>query len=107
MLYHLVVGSRPPRPDRLDEHLSRIPQRWRDVIRSGLALNPADRFASIEGWQAAVQDILAAEAAELTIKHNCDDRQLSGDAGLIRLPLQGTWLLPAGGHRTGSLGVKR
>ena len=64
VLYHLIVGAKPPRPDRVIQDLRRIPEHWQGVMRSGLALKPADRFASIESWQAAVHDILAAEAAE-------------------------------------------
>lgn len=64
VLYHLVVGSRPPRPDRLDEVMPRVPERWRAVIRRGLAADPADRFATVGSWRAAVHDVLSEMAAE-------------------------------------------
>lgn len=69
VLYHLVVGSRPPRPGELEAVIVRVPEPWREVMRRGLDVDPQRRFATIHGWRAAVQDVLstlAADAAETT-----------------------------------------
>lgn len=89
VLYHLIVGSKPPRPDRLDEFLSRIPERWQDVIRRGLALDPSERFASIESWQAAVHDVLAEEAAGASNEDTRTTLGLSGQAVSADCPYMG------------------
>lgn len=64
VLYHLVAGRRPPRVDRLEDELARLPERWRPVFASGMALDPRARFSSIRKWHAAVEDVLAQEAAQ-------------------------------------------
>lgn len=64
VLFHLLVGAKPPRADRLPEYVSSLPERWREVMRCGLAIDPSDRFSSIRSWHAAVEDVLAEEAAE-------------------------------------------
>ncbi|GAB5374984.1 MAG: hypothetical protein AcusKO_14460 [Acuticoccus sp.] len=64
VLYHLLIGAKPPRPDRLVDHINTLPERWREVMRCGLAFDPGDRFGTIRSWHAAVEDVLTEEAAE-------------------------------------------
>lgn len=64
VLFHLLTGAKPPRADRVQDYLSSLPERWREIVRCGLALAPGDRFGSIRSWHAAVEDVLTQEAAE-------------------------------------------
>ena len=64
VLFHLLLGAKPPRADRIPDYIAALPERWREVIQCGLALHPRDRFGSIRSWHDAVEDVLSEEAAE-------------------------------------------
>ncbi|GGE03190.1 hypothetical protein GCM10011390_22560 [Aureimonas endophytica] len=66
VLYRLIAGARPVRAERMAEAISRLPERWHEFMRRGLALDPADRFDSVEAWRAEASDVLAAAAADGT-----------------------------------------
>ena len=79
VLYHLIVGSKPPRADKLDAYITRVPEAWQDVIRRGMEVDPAERFASIQSWRAAVHDVLAEEAAGASRDEAGFDLDLTGE----------------------------
>lgn len=66
VLYQLLSGSRPPKPELLEAQFPQSLERWRGILSSGLAVDPAERFASMQSWRAAVHDVLAEAAAEAT-----------------------------------------
>lgn len=66
VLYQLLSGSRPPKPELLEAQFPQSLERWRGILSSGLAVDPAERFASMQSWRAAIHDVLAEAAAEAT-----------------------------------------
>ena len=66
VLYHLVSGQRPPRPERIEEFVKRLPEEWHDALLRGLSAEPEGRYQSIQAWRAAVHDVLSEIAADMT-----------------------------------------
>jgi WD40 repeat protein/serine/threonine protein kinase len=64
ILWQLITRQRPPEPHAVVDNLSIAPAGWREVLETGMAIDPRTRFSSIEGWRAAIHDVLAKEASE-------------------------------------------
>ena len=58
VLWHVLTGKPPLMPDRLTDHLSALPPAWQEVMRQGLAVDPAVRHANMDAWRCAVNDAL-------------------------------------------------
>jgi WD40 repeat protein/serine/threonine protein kinase len=68
IIWHLIASRRPPHPHDVTEGLRIIPANWRDVLETGMALDPGARFSSIQAWRAAIHDVLAADTEETEIQ---------------------------------------
>jgi WD40 repeat protein len=75
IMWQLVTGQRPPHPRSVADCLSTVPPHWRDVLETGMALDPSARFTSMQNWRAAINDILAREAAEAEPHASATQRQ--------------------------------
>ncbi|MEZ5830109.1 MAG: protein kinase [Dongiaceae bacterium] len=75
VMWQLVTGQRPPHPSSVADSLSAVPPNWRDVLETGMSLDPAARFTSMQNWRAAVADVLAKEAAEAEPRTSIAQRQ--------------------------------
>lgn len=64
IMWQLITRRRPPHPDAVIESLSTLPPDWRDVIETGMALDPGSRFASMQSWRSAFHDVLAKQVVE-------------------------------------------
>lgn len=64
MLWHVMTGERPPRAGLLKERLTVFPGKLRRTVEKGMAIDPLDRFNSMETWRAAVHDSLMQAAIE-------------------------------------------
>ncbi|MGQ0467554.1 MAG: serine/threonine-protein kinase, partial [Sporichthyaceae bacterium] len=63
VLWALVVGRTPPTPDALAVEVQSAPAEWRDFFRTGMAADPAARYADMPAWaEAAVAAIRVAAA---------------------------------------------
>ena len=63
LLWHVLTGQRPPKPNSVMDGLASLPPAWHDMIGNGMALDPEARF-NIESWRSGVHEILAHEAAD-------------------------------------------
>ena len=61
VLWRVVRGRPPPTPDRLDDQLTALDPAWQDLMRQGLAIDPAVRHPNMDAWRNAVN--LALEHA--------------------------------------------
>ena len=61
LLWHVLTAQRPPAAEALTGRLASLPAIWHPVIEQGMALDPADRFKTIDSWRSAVHDVLAYE----------------------------------------------
>lgn len=64
MLWHVLMGERPPGPRDVMGRLDSLPAAWRELIGQGMALDPDERFRDMEDWRAAIHETLARETAE-------------------------------------------
>lgn len=60
LLFQCLTGTLPPPAHAISERLEELPEEWRPFVAHGMALKPNDRFASIEAWRSAANDILVA-----------------------------------------------
>ena len=58
MLWHLVMGQRPPPAESLERELIKLPSAWHDVFERGMAFEPEDRFDNIDAWRSAIHETL-------------------------------------------------
>ena len=63
LLWHVLTRDKPPVAGHLAQRVAALPPVWQEIIECGMALDPAARFAGIEGWRSAVHDALARDAA--------------------------------------------
>ena len=56
LLWAVLTGEPPPEPGLLGERLARLSEPWREVIETGMAAAPAERFGDIAAWHAAVTE---------------------------------------------------
>ncbi len=89
VLYQLLSGARPPKPDMLDSQFPQSLERWRGVLCGGLAVDPAERFVSIQSWRAAIHDVLAEAAAEATPQPSTSTMTFSAQAVSGECPYKG------------------
>lgn len=89
VLYQLLSGTRPPKPELLALQIPQSLERWRGVLCSGLAVDPAERFSSIQSWRAAIHDVLAEEAAETPVATGAGTFTLSAPAAVSDCPYKG------------------
>jgi WD40 repeat protein/serine/threonine protein kinase len=89
VLYQLLTGVRPPKPEMLEQQIPRGLDRWREVLGRGLALDPIDRYASIQSWRAAIHDVLAEEAAETTARPSATSATFLDEATSRECPYKG------------------
>ena len=61
MLWHLVMGQRPPPSEALEHELSRLPSAWHNVFERGMAFEPENRFPNVNDWRFAIHETLAAD----------------------------------------------
>ncbi|MEZ5933879.1 MAG: protein kinase [Alphaproteobacteria bacterium] len=61
MMWHVLVGRPPPGFHRLNERLEDLPAVWRNCIATGMAEDPAARFADAEQWRSAMRAALGHE----------------------------------------------
>jgi WD40 repeat protein/serine/threonine protein kinase len=66
VLWNVVTGESPPEPNKLDEALELLVDRWVPVMRRGLASDPLARFADIDEWRTAVIEAIGDEASTST-----------------------------------------
>ena len=64
IIWQLVTRQRPPQADAVVDSLSTLPPCWREVLETGMAQDPKARFLSIQGWRAAIHDVLAKAAQD-------------------------------------------
>lgn len=64
IVWQLITGQRPPHPNAVVDGLGALPPNWREVMETGMALDPGARFTSMQNWRSAIHDVLALEAAE-------------------------------------------
>jgi WD40 repeat protein/serine/threonine protein kinase len=62
MLWHLIMGQRPPSPYALGRELTNLPPAWHKVFELGMALDPADRFSDINEWRSIIHETVSQEA---------------------------------------------
>lgn len=67
MLWHVLTGERPPVAGGIHKRLHALPDLWRVVIEKGMALDPTDRFDTIESWRSAIHEALSHQASEIQI----------------------------------------
>ena len=67
IIWHLITSRRPPHPHDVTDGLRTLPANWRDVLETGMALDPSVRFSSIQAWREAIHDVLAADTEETEI----------------------------------------
>src|SRR3546814_20428177 len=86
---------RPPRSTRTDTLFPYTTlfrsslERWRGVFSSGLAVDPAERFASMQSCRAAIHDVLAYAAAEPAPQTATSTVAFSAQAGSSDCPYTG------------------
>ena len=61
MLWHLVMGQRPPPAESLEQELIKLPSAWHDVFERGMAFEPENRFHNIDAWCSAIHETLASD----------------------------------------------
>jgi WD40 repeat protein/serine/threonine protein kinase len=64
IIWQLIMGQHPPHPHAVADGLAALPANWREVMETGMALDPDARFTSMQNWRSAIHDVLAREAAE-------------------------------------------
>ncbi|HET6161408.1 MAG TPA: protein kinase [Dongiaceae bacterium] len=64
IVWQMITRQRPPQANAVVDNLSVLPAGWREVLEFGMALDPKARFSSIQGWRAAIHDVLAKEVSE-------------------------------------------
>ena len=65
MLWHAIMGQRPPPSHTLEREYNQVPSPWREVFERGMALEPGDRFAHINEWRSSVHETLAHGGASM------------------------------------------
>jgi len=75
ILWQLIAGQRPPHPHAVVDSLSTMPPNWREVLETGMALDPSARFTSMQNWRSAMHDVLTREAAESEPRTTVAQRQ--------------------------------
>jgi WD40 repeat protein/serine/threonine protein kinase len=75
ILWQLIAGQRPPHPHAVVDSLSIMPLNWREVLETGMALDPSARFTSMQNWRSAINDVLTREAAECEPRTTVAQRQ--------------------------------
>jgi WD40 repeat protein/serine/threonine protein kinase len=89
VLYQLLSGARPPKPEMLETQFPKALERWRGVLSGGLAVDPGDRFASMQSWRAAIHDVLAEAAAEAPPQPTTSTISFSAQAASGECPYKG------------------
>ena len=64
VLWRVVTGRPPPTPDRLGDQLTGLDPNWQDLMRQGLAVDPAVRHPDMEVWRKAVNEALEHAVSE-------------------------------------------
>ncbi len=64
MLWHVMTGERPPRAGLVKDRTTVFPSEMRRAIEQGMAIDPRDRFDSMDSWRAAVHEALTQVAIE-------------------------------------------
>jgi len=77
LLWHVLTARQPPKAENLASQLPTLPAAWHPVVEQGMALNPEDRFVTIESWRSAAHDALAGEMStsqverfDITVGHS-------------------------------------
>ena len=74
VLWNVVTGESPPEPNKLDEALEMLVDRWVSVMRRGLASDPDARFADIDEWRTAVIEAIGDDASAFPGDHAAKKR---------------------------------
>lgn len=64
VLWSLVTGRTPPPADAVGLEVASVPAEWRELIRTGMAADPASRFPDIDAWARAARDVLGADTQD-------------------------------------------
>ncbi len=68
LLWHLLISKRPPPVHAVAAQLDGLPLAWHPVFQQGLALEPENRFATMESWRSAVHDALGHQVADTPLR---------------------------------------
>jgi WD40 repeat protein len=64
IVWQVITRQRPPEANAVVNNLSMLPADWREILETGMSLDPSARFPSVHSWRAAIHDVLAKEATE-------------------------------------------
>ncbi len=64
LMWHVLTGRPPPPFHRVSEHISGLPDMWRDCIEHGMAMDPEARFQEMLSWRSAMNDALDRDRRE-------------------------------------------
>ena len=84
VVWEAITRKRPPAADSVVASLAVLPPAWRELLETGMAFEAKSRFASIDAWRSAVQDVLSQAAAET---HSDAARQ--GKSAAVACPYKG------------------
>ncbi len=61
VMWEAITGSAPPARAALAHVVSAVDDRWREVFKTGLAGDPADRYQDMGSWQGAVLNAIGVD----------------------------------------------